>query len=409
MRDALLLVNHVYIRTDRGRLEIDNQTWRDLLQYANHFPAVTMAGPQWPMDQAERASSTQWRAIDELPCADRVTVLPLPYAYGLGTFLRTYGKTRRRLGHLIEDHRYRLLTLGAMVGDWAAVAGLEAQRRRLPYATQLDRVEHEVMRLAARNGSLKTRLKAAIKVPLTERYHRHLLRHSTVTLCKGQETYQAYRPHGRATVCIYNTHTQKEDFIPEAALGQKITDALASKPLQVCYAGRVAQEKGPLDWVRALHWATQQGANLQATWLGDGPLWPAMKTLVADLGLGDRVQLPGFVGDHTRVLETLRRSHAIVFCHLVPESPRCLVESLVSGTPLIGYGSPYPEGLVQGFGGGRFVKLGDWEALGELLLQLDRDRPAIASLVRAAAQAGRQFDENTLFRNRSQLLKDSLG
>ncbi|MCG9884015.1 MAG: glycosyltransferase [Cyanobacteria bacterium] len=409
MRDALLLVNHVYIRTDRGRIEIDDQTWRDLLQYAHHFPAVTMAGPQWPMDQEQSISSTRWLAIDELPCADRVTVLPLPYAYGLGTFLRTYGKIRRRLGHLLEDHRYRLFTLGSLVGDWAAVAGLEAQRRRLPYGTQCDRVEHEVMRLAARNGSLKARIEAAIKVPLTERYHRHLLRHSAVTLCKGQETYQAYRPHGRATVCIYNTHTQKEDFIPEAALGQKITDALALKPIQVCYAGRVVDEKGPLDWVRALHWAIGRGANLQATWLGDGPLLSAMAALVDELGLGDRVQLPGFVGDRTHVLETLRRSHAIVFCHLVPESPRCLVESLVSGTALLGYGSPYPEGLVQGIGGGRFVKLGDWQALGELLLQLDRDRPAIAHLVRAAAQAGRQFDEDTLFRDRSELLKHHLG
>lgn len=409
MRDALLLVNHVPIRTDRGRVEIDNQTWRDLLQYANHFPAVTMAGPQWPTAFAERFSSTNWQAIDELPCADRVTVLPLPYAYGVGTFLRTYGKTRRRLRHLLEDHRYRLLTLGSLIGDWAAVAGLEAKGRRLPYAVQFDRVEHEVMRIAARKAPLKTRLKAAIEVPLAQHYHRHVLRHSTVAMCQGQEIYQAYGPYGRATECFYNTHTQKSDFIPEVLLGQKIADILAQKPFQICYAGRVADEKAPLDWVRALHRAIRQGANIEATWLGDGPLLPAMKDLVRELGLGDRVRLPGFVSDHSQVLDTLRQSHAMVFCHLVPESPRCLVESLVAGAAIVGYGSAYPEGLVQGIGGGRFVKLGDWPALGELLLQLDRDRPAIATLISAAAQAGRQFDEDTVFTERSRLLKHHLG
>ena len=408
MNDSLILVNHVPLRTDRGVVEIDDQTWRDLLQYAGHFSAVTMAGPQWPPHLAARYSSTTWQAINELPCADRVTVLPLPYAYHLGPFLRHYGKVRRQIGQLLEEHRYRLFTLGSLVGDWPAVAGLEAKRRRLPYAVQFDRVEHEVMRIAAQTAPLKTRLKAAIEIPLVRAYHRHVLAGSTVGMFQGEECYQAYRAIPPAAECFYNTHTQKTDFIPDTDLEGKISDCLALKPFRICYAGRAAEEKAPLDWLRALHYAIERGANLEAIWLGDGPQFGAMEGLAADIGLRDRVQLPGFVSDRHRVLQTLRDSYAMMFCHKVPESPRCLVESLVAGAPIVGYGSIYPEGLVRQFGGGRFVKIGDWRSLGELLLQLDRDRPALAQLMRSAAESGRQFDEDTVFEQRTELLKDHL-
>ena len=58
-------------------------------------------------------------------------------------------------------------------------------------------------------------------------------------------------------------------------------------------------------------------------------------------GLGDVVSLPGFVSSRAKVMEFLRGIHVLVFCHRTPESPRCLVEALMSGTGILGYESDY--------------------------------------------------------------------
>jgi len=64
----------------------------------------------------------------------------------------------------------------------------------------------------------------------------------------------------------------------------------------------------------------------------------------------------------------------MLFTHVTPESPRCLVESLTCGTPIIGYQSRYCEDLVKDFGGGTFVPVQDWKQLGELLYTLSKAR-----------------------------------
>ena len=50
--------------------------------------------------------------------------------------------------------------------------------------------------------------------------------------------------------------------------------------------------------------------------------------------------------------------HVLVFCHTTPESPRNLVEALISGCPIVGYHSDFAAELV-GDGGGAFVTTGD--------------------------------------------------
>src|SRR5262249_820663 len=151
-----------------------------------------------------------------------------------------------------------------------------------------------------------------------------------------------------------------------------------------------------------------QGAAFRATWLGDGPLLGEMRDLVADAGLVNQVSLPGFVRDRGRVLEDLRSAHLMLFTHVTPESPRCLIESLLSGTPIVGYGSAYPEHLVANFGGGRFVPRPRWEQLGDLLAELSRDRQSLSGLIRQAALSGNRFSDRAVFAERSQLIKTHL-
>jgi glycosyltransferase involved in cell wall biosynthesis len=118
--------------------------------------------------------------------------------------------------------------------------------------------------------------------------------------------------------------------------------------------------------------------------------------------------MPGFMSDRTQILNHMKQSDVFLFCHKTPESPRCLIEALVCGTPIVGYGSGYPRDLVSQDGGGDFVPVGETDALAEKLIALDRDRPALARLIGSAAQSGLRFDEQTVYSHRAGLIRQNL-
>ena len=69
------------------------------------------------------------------------------------------------------------------------------------------------------------------------------------------------------------------------------------------------------------------------------------------------ISFPGIEKDRQLVIDFLRTLDVFMFCHVTPESPRCLIEALMSGLPLIGYDSEYAKDLVAEHGGGKFVQL----------------------------------------------------
>ena len=166
--------------------------------------------------------------------------------------------------------------------------------------------------------------------------------------------------------------------------------------------------KGPLDWIAVLKGLADRSVDFTATWLGHGSQYDEMKRLVARYGLEDRVQLPGHVAGRETVLAELRAAHLFLFCHRTPESPRCLIEALTSGCPIIGYDGAFARDLVSTHGGGRFGRIGDTDTLAEIIVGMARDRAALADLIPRAANDGSPFDDVAVFRHRSALIKEYL-
>jgi glycosyltransferase involved in cell wall biosynthesis len=129
---------------------------------------------------------------------------------------------------------------------------------------------------------------------------------------------------------------------------------------------------------------------------------------VAQAGLADVVALPGFVADRQAVVAALRQAHLFLFCHKTPESPRCLIEALMSGTPIVGYDGAYPRELVEGSGGGCFVPLGAVAQLAEQVATLQRAPQDLLDLQDAARRDGQRFDQDSVFRDRSAILQRAL-
>ncbi|KKB86074.1 hypothetical protein VW29_04085 [Devosia limi DSM 17137] len=399
----LLLVTHVSLRLDGDRLLIDDQTAAGLRQWCRHFDAVTYYGVEADADD----SSVTWVDVSDRPFGDRCELHALPRAYKPQQMARSYRQTRATLARAIASHHYLCFTIGGLVGDWPAVAALEASRQGRPYAAWLDRVEPAIIRQSLGNASLKRRLGASATLPLMERYHRHLLKRSRVALLQGGDTFEHYRPWNENSHCIYDTHTTADDQIGPAQLEQKRQRVRSEQPLAIIYVGRAAEMKGPDDWLDVLEGLARQNVPFQARWIGDGPALADMRHRVDGGPLRDRVQLTGFEGDRDAVFAALRASDIVLYCHKTPESPRSLIEALVAGCPIVGYETAYPRELTRLRGGGAFAPQDDVEGLVATIARLHRDRALLERLVTAAAASGSTYDEDTVYAARAALMQQA--
>lgn len=400
---SVLFVTAVRLRMGARGLQIDDQTAAGICRWAEHFDFVTFAGIRIEAEKEDQ-TSVSWVDVADLPCAGRLSFIELPYAYKLKPFISTYRRTRRILAEAIRGSDHLCFTLGYLIGDWAAVAAQEAIAQRRRYAVWFDRVEHDVLRNTLSSLHFRRRVKERMTIPAMIRYHRFLIRRSALGLFQGRETFDALAGYSGNPACVYDVHTQREDRIDTPALERKKARITSGAPLRICYAGRVAAMKGPKDWVAALAHAVRAGVPLEACWLGDGPLLEEMRVLVRENGLEENIRLEGHVGDRDAVLSAMQESDLFVFCHKTPESPRCLIEALVCGCPIVGYGSPYPQGLIADGGGGRLTPPNNPAALGRMIVQLHADRAGLAELVGNAARSGERFDEETLYRQRAELI-----
>lgn len=166
--------------------------------------------------------------------------------------------------------------------------------------------------------------------------------------------------------------------------------------------------KGGEDWIEVMASLKAAGIDFRATWLGDGDRMPVMKNQVERLGLSEQVALPGFVRDRATILQALREAQIFVFCHKTPESPRNLIEALVSGTPIVGYNSPFPKDLISSHGGGLLSPKDDMVALASNLIELAGDRKRLADLIGRAALDGAPFNDVAVFKHRSDVIREYL-
>jgi glycosyltransferase involved in cell wall biosynthesis len=403
--NSLLLVLVLGVYRKDGRLYIENQAANGLDQWLRHFDSMTLAvklmpGDTPPADHVE---------IDGLGFGDRLNVVLMPPAWTPLSFLRAYSATSRRLAELIDAHAYLQFANSVIWGDWGGTGALIAARRGRKASFWTDRVESEIMRIAAQRRTGLRKLYLLLTAWLTARREKRILRRTTLGLFHGHDTYTAFAPYSPNPHLVHNIHIKPADRIADADRAAKAAalTATPASPLEIVYAGRVHPDKGVMDWIETLRLSAEAGLRFRARWYGEGPQLEEARDRVATLGLADRIAFPGAITDRPKLLELLRAAHLMLFCHLTPESPRCLIEALVSGTPIVGYRSAYPEDLIDGHGGGALTAM-DPPALSAELVRLDRDRAALAALCDKAALDGSDMTDEAVFAHRAGLMKQYL-
>lgn len=406
LNDTLLLYAPVPLHQDaEGGLFVESQALNGLQLWARNFARVVV---MMPLDPGPVPPG--WvPVLPGDPRLDRVVFEALPMAYRPDQFLRHLPATQRRIRKLIGEADWLSFAIGGLFGDWGAVAALTAHRMGRPFAAWTDRVESQVVRQEIGTGHWRATLRARLTHRPMAMLERAVVRRASLGLFHGRETFETYAPHARGPAeIVHDVHISAADHIAPDRLAAKAAGVL-SGPLRLVYAGRADPMKGPFDWIEVLEQLARREVDFRARWLGDGTDRPAMIARLEASGLASRVEMPGFLVDRAAVLEELRDAHLFLFCHLTPESPRCLIEALASGCPLAGYASAYSSDLIATHGGGALVPRGDTGALADRVAGLDADRPRLAQLIAHAAADGAPFTDTEVFRQRSQVIRDHLG
>jgi glycosyltransferase involved in cell wall biosynthesis len=229
------------------------------------------------------------------------------------------------------------------------------------------------------------------------------------------DTFEAYRVwmegagRGHAVHIIHDIHDENLGSQQSPANREShLTGNLQDDRIQILYAGRMSVEKAPEDWLRVVTRLRDRGVPFKAVWAGDGPLRDEFTQSLRREALDELVDAPGFIAERGLIGTLYRSADVFMFTHITRESPRCLLEALSFGIPIVGYESAFARDLIARHGGGVLVPCGDWAALSEAVAEIAADHSGLERLKRRAISDGERFSSRVVFLERSELIKTYL-
>jgi glycosyltransferase involved in cell wall biosynthesis len=173
------------------------------------------------------------------------------------------------------------------------------------------------------------------------------------------------------------------DCTPAVATGRR---AVAQR-LRALFVGRLTNWKG----VETLLLAARELPMLELEIAGDGPEWPHLVELSAQLGLGDRVVFSGRLPAEG-VRRAMDRAHVLVLTSLYEGLSHTVLEAMAAGVPCIVSACGGNEEVVCHGRNGLVVPPQDVARLVEALCSLVSDEGLRARLAAGAKDTARAFD-----------------
>jgi glycosyltransferase involved in cell wall biosynthesis len=146
--------------------------------------------------------------------------------------------------------------------------------------------------------------------------------------------------------------------------------------------GRLFPEKGYDDLLRAVAVIRQRGLDLRCLILGDGPQEHELREVIAGLGIGEEVLMPGRRSD---VPDVIRALDVAILCSRREGSPLAMLEYMAGGVPIVATAVGGVPELITDAVHGLLVKPADPAELADAVQRLLADRE-FAGRLGAAAQ-----------------------
>lgn len=384
---------------------VEVQALNGLRCWSDNFERITVCAP---VVHDFSDSSIVWCDPKELLHSRNIKIEPLPMGYHPIDFIKYKKYVYKKLSLLVDNHNYLCFSNIGGIGSWGNLGVDIANRQGRKYALWFDWVLDQMP--AKKNQSFV----AGLKNIFDERYSKfktyQAIRNCSLGLFHGKTVYNAYAPYCKVPQLVHDIHLSESDAISDKQLNKKLKSVSNRNDIKIGYVGRAHPMKAPEDWIEIVCQVCKQLGNdrVNATWFGDGPLLDSSRQLVEAKGLTDVVKFKGFASNRNEILNFLQEIDVFLFCHVTPESPRCLIEALISGTPIVGYKSDYATDLVGDRGGAIFAEIGDINQLSDSICILANNRNYLSSLIHQASQNKSIYSDRVVFEHRSALIKSFL-
>ncbi|NTU41853.1 MAG: glycosyltransferase family 4 protein, partial [Nitrospirales bacterium] len=147
----------------------------------------------------------------------------------------------------------------------------------------------------------------------------------------------------------------------------KASDRRDTGSFLVGYVGRLIESKDISTLLAAVKDLIERQVNLRLMIIGDGILSDSLKTEAQELHIGSQVEFLGFRDDAISLLKTL---DVFVLPSLSEGIPRCVMEAMACGIPVVASDIPGNRDLVRHGETGLIFKPGDHKGLSEMILSL---------------------------------------
>jgi len=133
------------------------------------------------------------------------------------------------------------------------------------------------------------------------------------------------------------------------------------------YVGQLIERKNIPHLLKAFHSAVQRRENLRLWVVGEGPLREHLHGLCGKMGIADRVRFTGYCED---ALGLVKHFDVFVLPSLLEGIPRCLMEAMALGIPVIASDIPGNRDLVEHGQTGTLFPLGAPGGLADAILSV---------------------------------------
>jgi colanic acid/amylovoran biosynthesis glycosyltransferase len=404
-KTSLLLDLPLPFKKSKDGYLVELQALNGLKCWSDNFEKVTVCAPVEDEGNSSGSSSIVWANPRELLATRNIVLEPLPMGYHPRDFIKHKKWVYDKFCLLIEEHEYLCFSNIGGIGSWGNYGVDIANKKNKKYALWFDWVIEQMP--AYKSQSILGNIKSFFDGKYAKRRTYYAIRNCDLGLFHGKTVYDAYAPYCKNPQLVHDIHLSENDAIVDEHLNMKVQSVEMRSNIKIGYLGRAHPMKAPEDWIEIVSQVFKRLGKdrVEAVWLGDGPLLESSRRNVETKSLNDVIKFKGFVSDRQSVLKFLQEIDVFLFCHVTPESPRCLIEALISGTPIVGYKSAYASDLVGDRGGALLSEMRDTEALVGYISALANDRKYLCSMIKQAAQNKSIYNDKAVFKHRSDLIK----
>lgn len=147
--------------------------------------------------------------------------------------------------------------------------------------------------------------------------------------------------------------------------------------LRLLCVGRIEPEKAPLLMVEALaELERRHPGRYSVIWAGTGRLAEATRARAEELGVGELLELPGYVSYEPDLRLLYREVHMLVHVALTEGLPQVVLQAMAAGTPIVASDVGGVRAALDGGAAGLVVPPGDRSALIRAIEETTDDGPA---------------------------------